>query len=183
MKPDHKPAVWLMLAGTLALAATAYLPAFASSGMENEYTDKACLDTSTAICGAVIIADAGSFTLDWTTVKARDTQPNPPTMHPACPGVNKKFDDNVPGGNYNKYVVPASCAYKVKLKILGGNGKDQTLYLTPGCKIMVKVKGDLASNKITVDAEKISSQTPVNANGKPVDQQGYKCGKQSKAGF
>jgi hypothetical protein len=47
----------------------------------------------------------------------------------------------------------------------------------------VKVKGDLNSNKITVEASAISDQTPVNANKEPIDPQGYKCGKQGKAGF
>ena len=177
MKTDHKPAIWLLLVGALAIAATAYLPAYAKSSMQSEYVDKACLDSKTAICGAIIVASAGSFTLDWTTVKARDTQANPAAMHPGCPSVNKKFNDDVPGGNYNKYIVPASCGYKVKLKILGGNGKDQNLYLTPGRKILVKVKGDLNSNKITVDASFIDE----NMEGKPKDQTGWKCGKQSKA--
>lgn len=177
MKLTKVLTVWPLAASSLAVVATAYSPAFAGSSMQSEYIDKACLDSKTAICGAVVIASAGSFTLDWTTVKARDTQANPAAMHPGCPSVNKKISDDVPGGNYNRYIIPASCGYKVKLKILGGNGKDQNLYLTPGCKIIVKVKGDLNSNKITVDASFIDDTL----SGTPKDQTGWKCGKQSKA--
>ncbi len=183
MKTDYKPAIWLLLAGTLAIAATAFMPAFAASSMESEYIHEKCEDPKQAICGAIIVGNAGSFTLDWVSVKARDSQPSVPTIHESCPGTSKKFDRNVPGANYNKYVVPASCAYKVTVKILSGNKKDQNLYLTPGCQIIVKVKGDLRSNKLTVEASKISDQTPTNSSGKPVDPLGYKCGKQSKAGF
>jgi len=183
MKFANKFAVWPLLAGSMMVASSMLSPSYAASSMESEYIDKNCQDPKTAICGAIIVGNAGSFTLDWVSVKARDTQPNALSIHPNCPGTSKKFDRNVPGANYNKYVVPASCAYKVTVKILSGNKKDQNLYLTPGCKIVVKVKGDLNSNKITVEASAISDQTPVNANKVPVDPQGYKCGKQGKAGF
>ncbi len=183
MKLSHKLAVWPLLAGSLLIDSSILSPSFAASSMESEYIDKNCQDPKTAICGAIIVGNAGSFTLDWVSVKARDTQPNTFNIHEKCLGTSKKFDRNVPGANYNKYVVPASCAYTVTVKILSGNKKDQNLYLTPGCMILVKVKGDLVSNKLTVEASAISDQTPVNANKVPIDPQGYKCGKQSKAGF
>ena len=183
MKFAQKLCVWPLFAGSLVIASSMLSPSYAASSMESEYIDSDCEDPKTAVCGAIIVGNAGSFTLDWVSVKARDTQPDALSINKKCPGTSKKFDRNVPGANYNKYVVPASCAYKVTVKILSGNKKDQNLYLTPGCKILVKVKGDLNSNKLTVEASAISDQTPVNSNKGPVDTQGYKCGKQSKAGF
>ncbi len=175
-------------ATTLAALGVSLAPAYAASSMESEYTHASC-EGKDAICGVIVVASAGSFTLDWNSVDARDSQPagppppDGPLTHPKCPGLYKKIERNVPSGNYNKFTLPASCAYKVKLKILSGNGKDENLYLTPGCVIKAMVEGDLGSNKWVLDVSAVNNNIPTNSNKKPIDQGGYKCGRQKNAGF
>ncbi|MEL6860243.1 MAG: hypothetical protein AAGL11_00265 [Pseudomonadota bacterium] len=169
-------------AGMIASSGVALAPAHAASSLESEYIHASC-EGKDAICGVIVVASAGSFTLDWNSVEARDSQPAGPLTHPKCPGLDKKFDRNVPQGNYNKFTIPASCAYKVKVKILSGNGKDENLYLTPGCIIKARVEGDLGSNKWVLDVSAANNNIPTNSSNKPIDQGGYKCGRQKNAGF
>lgn len=135
------------------------------------------------MCGAIVIAAAGLFTIDWSSVDARDSQPGGPYTHPQCSGVFKKIEKNVESADYNTFVVPASCAYKLKAKILSGNGKDENLYLTPGCKILAQIQGDAVSNKWVLEVDALNDQVPTNSNKKPVDPAGHKCGRQKNAGF
>ena len=169
-------------ASTMTALLAAVAPAFAASSVESEYTHASC-EGKDAICGVIVVASAGSFTLDWNSTEARDSQPAGPLTHPKCPGLDKKFDRNVPQGNYNKFTILASCAYKVKVKILSGNGKDENLYLTPGCIIKARVEGDLGSNKWVLDVSAANNNIPTNSSNKPIDQGGYKCGRQKNAGF
>lgn len=167
------------------------LSAYAASSEQSRYTHPAC-ETSTPKCGAVVVASAGSFTLDWVALNARNSQPKmdpepiPGTtvVHPSCDGFDHKIKDDVPSGNYDTFVIPASCAYKIKLKVLAGDSKDLNIYLTPGCQIIAKVGGGNASamNWKTLEISSLSEQVPTNG-GKPIDAAGYKCGKQSGAGF
>lgn len=173
-------------AGVMATALVAALapiaPANAGSSQQSRWTHSSC-EGSNAVCGVLVIANGGVFTLDWTSVTARSDQPGGAATHPSCPGLDKKIKDDVPGGNYNTFVIPASCAYKIKIKILSGNSKDQNLYLTPGCQLIATVKGDLNSNSWKSNkATPLNDQVPT-VDGHPVDALGYKCGKQSNAGF
>ena len=168
-----------LLAATLAPLA----PAYAASSEESRYTHASC-EGANAICGVIVVGNAGGYTLDWVSLHARGTQPGGEATHPSCPSIDKKIDRNVPAGNYDTFVVPAACAYKLKLKILAGNGKDQSLYLTPGCQIITQVKGTTQSNSWKGNqVSALNASVPTNKDGKPIDPFGYKCGKQSSAGF
>lgn len=169
-------------AAMMASCAIYAAPVQAASSEQTRYTHSSC-EGPNAICGAIVIASAGSFTLDWTSVDARDSQPAGQLTHEKCSGVSKKIKDDVPSGNYNTYIVPASCAYKIKLKILSANNKDQNLYLSPGCRILAKVEGDAVSNNWNFDVSAMNDQVPTNSNNKPVDMAGHKCGRLNKAGF
>ena len=160
-----------------AILATAGLSgtAVAASSEEARYTHPSC-EGANALCGVIVMGNAGSFTLDWVSVNAHSSQPS--NAHDECSGLDKKLTRNVPAGNYDTFVVPASCSYKLKLKILSGNAKDQNLFLTPGCQIVAKVSGDLGSNSWkTLEISSLGSQVPTNSDGKPVDGLGQKCGK------
>jgi len=171
------------LATTMVAALAPVAPAHAASSQQSRWTHSSC-EGANAICGVLVIANGGAFTLDWTSVTARGDQPGGEATHPNCPGLDKKIKDDVPGGNYNTFVIPASCAYKLKIKILGGNGKDQNLYLTPGCQLIATVKGDLNSNSWKSNkAEPLNENVPTTKDGHPIDALGYKCGKQSNGGF
>lgn len=156
--------------------------ATAASSQEARYTHPACEDKG-AVCGVIVMGDAGAYSLDWVSVNAKGSQASPDT-HPACAGVDKKLDRNVPAGNYDTFVLPGSCAYKLKIKILSGNKKDKDLYLTPGCQIIAKVDGTVSSNSWkTLEISPLSNQVPTNGDGKPIDGSGHKCGKLSGAGI
>ncbi|MCR9269675.1 MAG: hypothetical protein ACX94B_14385 [Henriciella sp.] len=156
----------------------------AASSEEARYTHPACADSSKAICGVIVMGAAGAYTLDWVSVTARDSQPDSQETHPSCSTAGKKLDRNVPAGNYDTFIMPASCAYTLKVGILAGNNKDQNLFLTPGCQIIARVDGTVVnnswkSNKVST----LSEQVPTNSSGKPIDRGGHKCGKLKNAGF
>lgn len=176
----------LYAAGLALGASTALFGVFgnanAASSQESEYIHPAC-EGADAVCGVIVYAVAGSYTVDWVSVEARGTQPDAEATHPACPGTKKKFDRNTPSGNYDTFILPANCAYKLKIKILSANKKDKDLFLTPGCKIIAKTDGTAVSNSWkNLDVSALSAQVPT-VNGTPVDAAGHKCGKQGSAGF
>ena len=175
-------------ATAIAALGIALAPAHAASSMESEYTHPSC-EGKDAVCGVIVVASGGPFTFEWNSVEARDSQPagpakpDGPLTHEDCPGIYKKFDRDVPAGNYNKFILPASCAFKVKLKIKSSNKKDENFYLTPGCIIKAQVKGDAVSNNWAIDVSAVNSNVPTNSSNKPIDRGGYKCGRQKNAGF
>ncbi|MEL6414042.1 MAG: hypothetical protein AAFQ15_03785 [Pseudomonadota bacterium] len=178
MLTTHQKAGAALLATAVATALTPIAPAHA--GETTRYTHHSC-DGPNAVCGVIVIGNAGSYTLEWTSLTARGDQPGGPATHPECPNVDKKIDDDVWQGSYNTIIVPASCAYKIKIRIKTANKKDQNLYLTPGCKIITKVKGTTTSNSWKGnDVSAMNDDIPT-VDGKPVDAMGYKCGKQSSA--
>ena len=154
-------------------------PAMAASSEEARYTHPDC-DGANAVCGVVVMGNAGSFTLDWVALNAHSAQESPAT-HPSCKGFDHKLTKNVPAANYDTFVVPASCSYKLKLDILSGNSKDVNLFLTPGCQIIAKVSGTVNSNSWkTLEISALSDKVTMK-DGKPLDPAGYKCGKLSSA--
>lgn len=164
------------------VAAGLFGSANAASSEESRYTHSAC-EAANSICGVIVMGNGGAYTLDWVSVNARDSQPAKEVAHPSCADAGKKIDRNVPGGNYDTFVMPASCAYKLKIKILSGNNKDKDLYLTPGCKIIAKVDGTVNSNSWkSLQISKLSENTPTDSSGHPIDSAGHKCGKQGNSG-
>ena len=158
-------------------------PAHAASSEEARYTHPSCSGAD-AVCGVVVMGNAGSYTLDWVALNAHTAQSDSGTTHESCAGFDEKLTRDVPAANYDTFVVPASCSYKLKLKILSGNSKDKNIYLTPGCQIIAKVDGTVSSNSWkSLDVSTLSSQVPTNSDGKPIDAAGNKCGKLSGSGI
>ena len=167
-------------AAALALSTGLFGAAHAASSEEASYTNPDC-EGSNADCGVNVMGNGGSYTLDWVAVNAHSSQESPAT-HAACKGFDKKLTANVPAGNYDTFIIPASCSYKLKIKILSGNSKDMNLFLTPGCQIIAKVSGDLGSNSWkTLEISSLSDKVTTTSDGKPLDPAGYKCGKLSGA--
>jgi hypothetical protein len=168
------------LSGALFAALGLSGAAHAASSEESRYTHSSC-EGQNAVCGVIVMGNAGAYTLDWVELKAHTAQPD--NAHADCSGLNKILTRNVPAGNYDTFVVPASCSYKLKLKILSGNSKDKNLFLTPGCQIIAKVAGSVGSNSWkTLEISTLSSTVPTNSDGKPMDGLGQKCGKLSGSG-
>ena len=154
----------------------------AASSETARYTHPACEDAN-AVCGVVVYAVATtSYYGAWARVHSRSSQPDSTDTHPKCAGINKKLDKNIPPANYDTFVLPASCAYKLEIKIEGGNQKDKNLFLTPGCKLITKTDGTAVSNSWQkLEVSPMNSQVPTK-NGVPIDRSGHKCGAQSDSG-
>lgn len=166
--------------GAMAVSLGMFGAAQASISEEASYTHPDCEGSSPA-CGVIVMGNAGSFTLNWVALNAHSSQPSPAT-HKSCKGFDHKLSADVPQGNYDTFVVPASCSYKLKTDIKSGPSKDMNLFLTPGCKIVAKVDGTLASNSWkSLDISSLSDEVPTDKNHKPLDPAGYKCGKLSGA--
>lgn len=157
--------------------------AHAASSEESRYVHSSC-EGADAVCGVIVYAVAGAYTAASVQLKARGDQPDSPVIHSACSNINKKFTRDTPAGNYDTFIVPASCAYKLKISIKSGNSKDKNIYLTPGCQVIAKTDGTVTSNSWkTLEISTLSDAVPTNSSGKPIDPAGYKCGKQSGAGY
>ena len=170
------------IAGAAISAIALPAPATAASSEEARYTHPDC-EGADAVCGVIIYAVATtSYYGAWAKVHARSDQPDSAETHPSCAAVSKKIDQNIAPTNYDTFVLPASCAYKLEIKIEAGNKKDMNLFLTPGCQIIAKTDGTVSSNSWkTLEISTLSGQVPT-ANCKPVDRSGHKCGKQSGSG-
>lgn len=175
----QKTLLGALLGATLTTSALT-APASAASSEEKRYTHSACEDSSTAVCGVIVYAVATpDYYVDWAEVKAHSSQPDSGTIHEKCSGVDKKLDAAIPPGNYDTFVLPASCSYKLKIKIHSGNAKDMNLFLTPGCKIVTQSKGNTVSN--SWKSNEVSWIESSMGTGTPYDAAGYKCGKLSGA--
>ena len=173
MRALNKTALGLVLAASLSTSVFT-APASAASSENKRYTHPDCENSSTAVCGVIVYAVAtSSYYVDWAEVKAHSSQPDSGTIHASCAGVDKKLDSTIPPTNYDTFVLPASCSYKLKIKIKSGNAKDMNLFLTPGCKIVTSTKGTTSSN-----SWKSNDVSWINGSpGTPYDAAGYKCGK------
>lgn len=182
MRINISKASGLVLASAVMLASVPMNAAHAASSEESRYVHPACEDTSKAICGVIVYAVAGAYTVDWVKLSAKGSQPDSTDTHPSCVGVEKKFDRNTPAGNYDTFVVPASCAYAIDIKILSGNKKDRNVFLTPGCQIIAKTDGTVTSNSWkSLELSTLSEQVPTSGST-PIDRSGHKCGKLSNSG-
>ena len=174
-----KTAFYLATSACFAVAGS-LSAANAATSEEASYTHPDCTG-SNAVCGVVVLGNAGSYTLNWVALNAHTSQPSPAT-HKSCKGFDKKLSADVPAGNYDTFIVPASCSYKLKTDIKDGPSKDMNLFLTPGCQIIAKVAGTTTSNSWkTLEISSLSDQVPTDDNKKPLDPAGYKCGKLSGA--
>jgi len=172
-----------LAAATVGAMVVSLAPASASTSEQASYTHPDCKG-SNAVCGVVVMGNAGVYTLNWVALNAHSSQPSPAT-HTSCKGFDKKLGDDVPSGNYDTFIVPASCSYKLKTDIKSGPSKDLNIFLTPGCQIIAKVDGTTSSNswktlEISV-LDTAKGKVTTDKNGKPLDPAGYKCGKLSGA--
>ena len=166
--------------GALVVSLGMFGTADAATSEEASYTHPDC-EGSNAVCGVVVMGNAGSYTLNWVALNAHSSQPSPAT-HKSCKGFDKKLSADVPAGNYDTFIVPASCSYKLKTDIKDGPSKDLNIFLTPGCQIIAKVSGTTTSNSWkTLEISTLSDKVTTSDDGKPLDPAGYKCGKLSGA--
>jgi len=145
----------------------------------NSYTDPAC-SSADAVCGAIIYGNAGGYTVDSVHVQAKGTQPSGVQVHPQCAGVDTAFKDSLNVGQYDLFILPANCAYHLKIKIVAGNKKDRNLFLTPGCQIETKTDGTTTINEWHMNVKWTDKAKQQGMSGTVQDKDGHKCGKLGK---
>ncbi len=153
----------------------------------NKYTDDACEVTdpdNPPPCGGIVYANKGAYVVKSVELNAKGDQPSGVPINPACAGMDKKFTKNVLVSQYETFVVPADCAYHLKINIESGPKKDQNYFLVPGCQIIGSTDGTVISNSwkhTDVDwtdaAKERAKESGTTLPEPPQDQQGNKCGK------
>ena len=167
-----------MMLAVFCTATTVSQPASAATE-RNRYTHDAC-SGSNAVCGVIVYGNAGGYVVDNVHMQAKGSQPSGVQTHPACSGVDTAFKDSLNLGQYDTFVLPANCAYKLKINIAAGNKKDHDLFLTPGCQIETKTDGTTLSNKWHMSVKWTDKAKQAGASGTVQDKDGHKCGKLGK---
>lgn len=133
-------------------------------------------NTPNVYCGAIVYGNAGGYVVKNEAIEAESKQPSGVTLHPKCSGTKVRFAFDTSLGQYNTAVLPANCAYKLKINIAGGRKKTRDLYLTPGCLIEMKTDGTTLQNEWHMKVMWIKGKKPANGPKTPMDGQGNKCG-------
>ncbi|MBZ6378585.1 hypothetical protein B5C34_12140 [Pacificimonas flava] len=139
------------------------------------YTHPACAGAK-PICGVLVYANAGGYTVTSVSVKAKSSQPfsTPPT-HAACAAVNRKLKADVKLNTYDTFVLPADCAYKLQINISGGPKKDRDVFLTPGCLVQAYTDGTTLQNEWHKKIKWMKGSKPEGGDDSPDDPLGNKC--------
>ncbi len=139
--------------------------------------------TKDAYCGGIVYLNKGGYVANPVQVDALSSQPSGATINPACSSIGGtafKITADTDLGQYEQFVLPADCAYKLKINIKAGNKKDRDLFLTPGCGIEAKTDGTTLSNQWHVSVQWSDAAKKKGASGPVVDGAGNKCGNLSK---
>jgi len=138
------------------------------------YTDPAC-KTAKPVCGVVVYANAGGYTVSSVLVDAKSSQPANDLIHPACSSVKKRLTADVKLNTYDVFVLPADCLYKLKITISGGRKKSRDIFLTPGCQVQTYTDGTTTKNKWHKKIKWLAGAQPAGVPDTPMDAQGNKC--------
>ncbi len=162
----------------------------AASGVEvYRITNPACKVTDSnpnPACGAIVYANKGAYVVNPVKLKSKTTQPFGPIISPDCGAIDYVVSKNVAVTEYVTFVVPADCAFNLKINIAAGPKKDRDLFLTPGCQLIASTDGTIVSSSWhiktswTDKAKKQAQENGVTLPEPPQDNQGYKCGKLGK---
>jgi hypothetical protein len=169
---------------TLALLAIAWPGAEASAGQygcksaaKYCFVSDACKQSNPA-CGSIVYANKGGYSVGTTRVEAQSGQPTDKAqIHPDCSGTSWVSNADLAIGQYDQFIVPADCAYKLKINIVAGRTKHRDLFLTPGCVIETSTDGTTMQNEWHM---KVYWAPKLNKSGTPTDAAGNKCGKEGK---
>ncbi len=140
---------------------------------DKRYTHSYC-KTDGAYCGVIAYANGGGYTVKSVDVHAKSSQVMVP-LNPYCEGVEKKFTSNLLLNQYDTFIVPANCTYKLKINIQSGPKKDRDIYLTPGCLAQTWTTGTTVSNSWKKDISWVEGAKPDGAGKTPTDGYGNTC--------
>jgi len=131
--------------------------------------------TEDPFCGVIAYANAGGYIVKSVDVHAKDSQPSGVQLNPYCTSVAKKFTSNLELNEYDVFIVPANCLYKLKINIQSGPKKDRIIMLTPGCVAQTWTDGTTGSNKWHKDIHWSDEAKKKGASGPVQDPAGNKC--------
>lgn len=140
---------------------------------DKRYTDDYC-KTDGAYCGVIAYANGGAYTVKSVDVHAKSSQETTP-LNPYCEAVDKKFTSNLTVNQYDTFIVPANCTYKLKINIQSGPKKDRDIILTPGCLAQTWTNGNIASSSWKKDISWVDGAKPSGASSTPTDGYGNTC--------
>lgn len=103
-------------------------------------------DGSDNPCGGIAYGNGGGYVVTRVTVKARSSDNQKWDNNPNCAGLELSSKSNLALGDYGVFKVPASCSYKLTIKILAGESKSQHVFVTPGCAIGLESVGTTQIN-------------------------------------
>lgn len=112
---------------------------------EKEYKHSYCKQGD-AQCGVVAYLNSGGYTVEWVKLSAKGSKKQVDNYNTECKGIEKKIKSDLTAGEFHQFTVPATCRYKLKIKIKSGETKDKGLTLTPGCIIVAKSAGTTTLN-------------------------------------
>lgn len=123
-------------------------------------------------CAALVYADATTnYYVNKVTVKARGEDNQKWDKNPNCIGYSTENTMDIRASEYGVFILPAPCSYKLTIHIGGGDSKDQDVFLSPGCELVLESKGTTLDNNTpkvkkvewTDDAKKLyaSKNPPV----------------------
>lgn len=179
---------WILAPAIVALTILG-LSTAASGGEVYRITNPACKVTDSnpnPACGAIVYANKGAYVVNPVKLKSKTTQPSGPIINSACGAIDYVVSKNIAVTEYVTFVVPADCAFNLKINIAAGPKKDRNLFLIPGCQIIASTDGTIASSQWHISkswtdkAKKQAKENGVTLPEPPQDNQGYKCGKLGK---
>ena len=137
------------------------------------YTHDYC-KTDDAYCGVIAYANGGAYVVKSVDVHAKSSQETTP-LNPYCEEVDKKFTSNLKVNQYDTFIVPANCTYKLKINIESGPKKDRDIILTPGCLAQTWTNGNIYSSSWKKDISWVDGAKPSGASSTPTDGYGNTC--------
>lgn len=141
----------------LALGLTHTIPAEAKSKrytVEAEYCKGVQKDGSPNPCAALVYGvGTSNYYVTKVNVEAKGTQQWDTNTN--CENYTVEQDMDLRVTEYGVFVVPAPCSYKLTIKIGGGDSKGQSVFMSPGCELVLISTGtSLNNNKPKIDKVK-----------------------------
>jgi len=126
----------------LALTAglTLSVPSMAEDKPKGEWTHDYCKKDN-AQCGGVVYANGGGYVVKSVTLTAKGDNDQDAGFNPECLGIDKKLDANLALGEFDLFVVPTTCKYRLMINIKSGDKERKNVKVTPACVLVTISKG------------------------------------------
>ncbi|GEM_PF-3838100 len=122
-----------------------------------------------AYCGTITFENGGGYVVSDTRLEGRAADAMPRILSAdseTCADLNIHHKGDITLGNAVSFIVPATCTYTLKLKLVLAPDLSSDLVLTPGCKATLKSYGTVFEPKLKKEK----------AEGTVQDMKGNDCG-------